>query len=291
VAVHVITYERIEEQPGAGRLGRHYRHDSRSAAYPYQATAAEAGPVEWQRHIPILDQNGYGSCTGEAETGALASDPLFPALPAGQLLDQPFALGVYSDAEKLDGGAGLPGEDDGSSGGSVCQVAKNRGLISGYTWAADVAGALDALQRGPVLLGVNWYGSFDQPDAQGVVRLPAGATIRGGHEIVCRKYDGSDLLWCDNSWGAGWGLAGRFAFPTAVLARLFAEQGDCAVPLPLTVAPPVPVPVPDGPVRIDAADRKLWAAIPAGWLVRHHTGPNAHAARAVAAWGADKHLP
>jgi hypothetical protein len=295
VPTHVITAERITEQPGAGRLGRHYRYDSRSAAYPYQRTAARTGPVEWPRHIGILDQDGYGSCTGEAATGALATDPLFPALQAAlaaahATLDQPFALGVYSDAEKLDGGAGLPGEDQGSSGTSVCQVARNRGYIAGYTWCQDTADALDALQHGPVLLGVNWYSSFDRPSDQGVVSLPAGATIRGGHEIVCRAYDGSDLLWCDNSWGTGWGKAGRFAFPTAVMERLFTEQGDCAVPLPLSVAPPLPGPQPDPAVHIDAADRALWQALPAHWLTRHHTGDNAAAARAVAAWAAAKGL-
>jgi hypothetical protein len=289
---HVITAERIEERPGAGRLGRNFRFDSRSARYPHRRAAAAIKAVEHARHIAILDQDGYGSCTGESEVGALGTDPLFPALSQAvqASLGQPLALDVYSAAERLDGGPGLPTEDQGSSGTSVCQVAKTRGWISGYTWCQDVADALDALQHGPVLFGVNWYTSFDSPDRQGVVALPATATIRGGHEILCRAYDGSDLLWCDNSWGAGWGVQGRFAFPTAVLERLLGEQGDCAVPLPLTVAPPAPDPAPDPAVHIDSADRALVAAVPAGWASGRHSGEAGQAARAYTAWRHAKSL-
>jgi hypothetical protein len=287
---YVIDAYRIPEIPGAGRLGRHIKVDSRSAAYPYQRRADHLAPVEWPRHAPIYDQGNLGSCTGNAEVGAMASDPLYPALPAGHpALDETLAKVVYSWAEVLDGGAGLPGEDEGSSGQSVCQVAKVHGWISGYTWCADMPTALDALMHGPILLGVNWYTSFDTPDARGVVALPKTATVRGGHEIVCRQYDGSDLLWCDNSWGTRFGKAGRFAFPTAVLERLFAEQGDCAVPLPLTAPAPVPVPVPDV-VHVDAADRALAAALPHGWPTGHHAGNNLHAARAVDAWERAKGL-
>lgn len=262
--VYVIDTRPIPELPGRGRLGRHVRRDSRANQYPHRRTAAVIKSVTWARHTPILDQGNLGSCTGNAEVGACATDPLFGGLPAAHpALDETLAVSIYSDAEKLDGGPGYPPEDQGSSGQSVCRVAKNRGLISGFTWCQNLADCLDALMSGPVLLGVNWYSSFDTPDKNGVVSLPATATVRGGHEIVARRVDTTtNLVWCDNSWGIGWGNAGSFALPEAVLTRLFAEQGDCAVPKPAAVPAPVPLPIP-GPAQPDqvmAAAARAWLA-------------------------------
>lgn len=285
---YVVDYERIPERPGAGRLGRHYKKDSRSGAYRHRRTAEAVQDVTWARYIPILDQGQLGSCTGNAETGALGCDPCYGGLPSAHPhLDEQLALSIYSDAEKLDGGSGYPPEDQGSTGQSVCQVAKNRGLISGYTWCQDLADCLDALQSGPVLLGVNWYSSFDEPDVHGVVALPSSAYIRGGHEILARELDTkNELVWCDNSWGTGWGLQGRFAFPYQVLTRLFAEQGDCAVPKPASAPTPAPTPTPapDPGIHVDAADRTLAGALPHGWAAGPHTGSNSRAAGAVEAW-------
>lgn len=290
-----IQYDRIPELPGeGGRLGRHAKVDSRSAAYPYQRSGAPVVAKTWTRHNLILDQGNLGSCTGNAEVGALGTDPLFATMPPNLVLDEGLAVAIYSAAEILDGGPGLPGEDNGSSGSSVCQVAKNDGYISGYTWCNDETDVLDALMAGPVLLGVNWYSSFDTPSPAGVVSLPATARIRGGHEIVARQVDvTSNLIGCDNSWGAGWGMGGRFFLPYSILTRLLREQGDCAAPLPVTSPPPVPVPVPPAPdVRVDAADRALAAAVPAGWESGHHRfdRDTATAARAYVAWKQAKRL-
>ena len=289
-----MTYiQRIPELPGAGRLGRHAFYDPRRAAYPYQV------PVEvpvtsrtWTRHIGILDQGNVGSCTGNALVGALGTDPLVGALPNGHpALNETEALRIYSEAEIIDGDGPYPPNDNGSTGQSVCKAAKNDGLISGYTWCQDETGILAALMAGPVGLGINWYSSFDSPDPEGIVSLPATAAIRGGHEIVAREVDVTrQLIGCDNSWGTGWGMAGRFYLPYVIVTRLMAEDGDCVVPLPLTAPAPVPVP-PPGPaptpdVHIDAADRALKAAIPPHFLTGHHPAGSdaATVARAITAW-------
>ena len=77
------TYRnRIEEQviPGL-RLGRHVRHDSRSLLFPWQQSGTPLQDVLLTRHIALLDQGDVGSCTGNAETGALGTDPLYGTLP------------------------------------------------------------------------------------------------------------------------------------------------------------------------------------------------------------------
>src|SRR6185312_1890646 len=150
-------------------LGRHVRHDSRSLAYRFQTTGRELAEVLHSRHIPILDQGDVGSCTGNAMDGALGSDPLYAALAAysGSLpkLTEAEALNLYSAAETIDGDGPYPPNDNGSSGLSVAQAAKNARLISGYTHCLSLADFTAALQTGPVMLGRNWHASFDTPTA------------------------------------------------------------------------------------------------------------------------------
>ena len=53
---------RIPEHPGAGRLGRHVRHDPRSLRYLYPAREVSGlVSVRHQRYIPVLDQGDLGS--------------------------------------------------------------------------------------------------------------------------------------------------------------------------------------------------------------------------------------
>lgn len=260
---YIIDAERIAEQPGPGRLGRNFRRDSRSAAYPYRPRAAKVASVTWTRHLGILDQGDVGACVGEMTCGACATDPIYPALPANHPeLGQPLALRFYSEAEQIDGSGPYPPNDVGSHGGSGCQAAKNDGLISAYTWAASAAAAADALQHGPVGFGTYWYSSFDSPPASGIVTITRTATIRGGHEYLCRQYDAAaGVFWMDNSWSTSWGKQGRFGLAGETVDVLLSRQGDCVVPSPLAAPPPPPVPVQP---TADAADLALNTAI-AAW--------------------------
>jgi len=76
---------------------------------------------------------------------------------------------------------------------------------------AGIQHALQALVVRPVITGVNWYSSFDNPDPQtGMVAIAADATVRGGHEIVADGIDADKkLVWFWNSWGTQYGLGGR----------------------------------------------------------------------------------
>jgi hypothetical protein len=50
--------------------------------------------------------------------------------------------------------------------------------------AGTIEQALLALVLRPVITGVNWYGTFDTPDVNGLVQIKTGSYVRGGHEIV-----------------------------------------------------------------------------------------------------------
>lgn len=223
------------------RLGRNVKRDSRADLYNGHETAWR--PLVSRLHsrdIPILNQGDVGSCTGNAETGALGSDPCYGALSPTIVLDEAFAQNLYSAAEILDGDGPYPPNDNGSTGPSVSQAAKNAGLISHYKHCFTLLGVLHALAFGPsgngypVILGTNWYDSMDKPDSSGLVSVSPGAVIRGGHEYLCRglDVDAQEIL-CDNSWGTGWGEQGSFYYSWATLERLLSEEGDGCVGFPI----------------------------------------------------------
>jgi hypothetical protein len=203
---------------------------------------------------------------------------LHPDVPA---LDGALALRVYSEAESIDGDGPYPPNDNGSSGLSVCQAGKADGFLSGYTHCFSLSDTLAALMAGPVLLGINWYSSFDEPD-NGLVAIKPGAWVRGGHEVLCRGVDvGSMTVLCDNSWGTGWGNAGSFSMSFDTLTRLLSEDGDATVPIPALLPAPVPVPA---PAPDPASADQILALVARPWVAHHHTGTNAVMQRATEAW-------
>lgn len=254
-------------------LGRHVEHDDRSRDYAFQArTGATAlQPVRHQRYIPVLDQGNLGSCTGNAAEGTAGTGAVFQGLPAVTRLtpvqgdaaaDEAQAVALYSAATRLDNipGAWEP-DDTGSTGIAAAKALVKSSLIAGYQHTFKLADALTALQYVPLMIGMNWYDSFDQPDSSGLITITPAAQVRGGHEIVADELDvARQLVGFTNSWSASWGLAGRFYLGFGDLERLLGEQGDVTVPVPLTQQPPQPAPGPAPSPTPDAVDQAMWSA-------------------------------
>lgn len=264
--------------PNGGALGRNIDHDPRSRAFAHKASGRALVSVKHTRRIPILNQGDLGSCTGNAATGALGTDPVFRGLqPADGPLVEAFAVGIYSDATKVDEYAGTyPPTDTGSSGLAVGKVCKARGYISGYRHAFSVDDALDALQDGPVLTGVSWHTGMDSPTETGLVSI-AGA-VRGGHEFVADSYDADlKLVGFSNSWGDQWGAAGRFYMHADDWGTLLDDHGD------------VTVFVPNGqPAPTADPDVVLWQQIAAWARSRHIYPPVKTAAAELLEWAKAK---
>ena len=215
------------------RLGRHVDHDDRS--WQYAAATAAIATVQHRHYGLALDQGNVGSCTGNAMAQSLNTEP-FHTARKGKLLKEPDALKLYSLATKLDTFPGAyPPDDTGSSGLAVMQAAQQLKLIAGYTHSFSLMHLLGALTLQPGILGINWYDSFDSPTPQGECQLPAGASVRGGHEIAMVGLDATaQQVWCINSWGR-WGYknSGRFWFSWATLDRLLHERGDATFAMKL----------------------------------------------------------
>ncbi len=225
-------YLKFDESGTSGkRLGRNMWLDGRSLGHMIengvQQMSQPLKSQQYERVLAVLDQGSIGSCTGNAGTGALGTQPFYDkvgkqALPAAgdAKAGEAFAVQLYTDATVVDGYPGtFPKEDTGSSGLAVCKVLKKRGTIKGYRWARTPYGFLQLLQHGPVLQGMPWYQAFFTPDKHGFIDADpnwSSSGLDGGHEIeaVGVELDTKDVfnsvITYVNSWGTGWGDEGRF---------------------------------------------------------------------------------
>jgi hypothetical protein len=209
------------------RLGRHIHIDPRSAAYPAQLAPQVISVRHESSGLP-LDQGAIGSCTANALVGALNSAPHWT--PGNATLDESRAVAIYG-RETADEGSPYPPNDPGGSGLAVCQAGKEMGLLDGYDNPNGIDEALAALVIRPVITGINWLTSFDHPDANGLVAIAPGATVRGGHEVLADEIDAPNrLVWFWNSWGPGYGQGGRFCMSFDTWAELLGQGGDVTVP-------------------------------------------------------------
>jgi hypothetical protein len=225
-------YHRFHEDVHQGmRLGRNQWLDARSLAYMIEndvkAMSQRLEGRIWERVLAILDQGDLGSCTGNAATGALGTQPFYDAVgrevlgnPKDRKTAESFAVALYSDATRVDAYPGTyPTEDTGSSGLAVCKVLKARGTIKAYRWARSPYGLLRLLQEGPVLQGMPWYNAFFEPDSAGYIdsnRHWPSSGVAGGHEVEAigveldeRDAYNSTVIYA-NSWGPSWGKSGLF---------------------------------------------------------------------------------
>jgi len=227
-----FLYHKFDEDQHSGmRLGRNMWLDGRSSAHMVENSAEDMGrsiaSKKWERAITILDQGQLGSCTGNAGTGALGTQPFYDLVGKGVLPKaddaaalEEFAVKLYSDATVVDGYPGdYPPDDTGSSGLAISKVLKSRGTIKGYRWARSAYGFVQLLQQGPVLQGMPWYEAFFQPDANGFIDADSkwsSSSIAGGHEVeaigieVDTKDAFNSVITYANSWGTSWGDRGRF---------------------------------------------------------------------------------
>jgi hypothetical protein len=256
-----VTFERLEPAPGNPYpLGRNVKHDSRSLNFlvedAFPGTLPVDVEIEWPIGIPVLNQASLGSCTGNAGTeaeSAMAEDKPVWTTESGidpqfaPLLDEPYAIQLYSDATKIDPFQdAYPPEDTGSDGLSIAKVLKTRGVIDKYTHGTSLDSCKIMIQHGAFIVGWPWFDGMFNPDFRGIVTISGG--IAGGHEITVfgrKQYfkDLGDLTWywkLRNHWTAAWGALGDFFVSDDTFSELLAQDGDATFLHFVTSVPPRP---------------------------------------------------
>ena len=80
------------------------------------------------------------------------------------------------------------------------------------------------LNVSPVVIGIPWFASMDQPaSGNGMLTVDPASGVRGGHCVALPAFDGHRYR-LQNSWGTGWAANGSgYLAPTDVQTLL--DQG------------------------------------------------------------------
>jgi len=174
----------------------------------------------WGYGLPRLDQGSSPHCVAYSWSNFLIDSP------TPHKLDRD-PVWIYHEAQKVDE---WPGEDyDGTSVRAGAKVLSNLGEFTEYRWAFTLNDVIDAvLERGPVVVGTNWYEEMFYPDSNNVIHI--GGDIAGGHAW---KIDGVNtelrFFRMKNSWGAYWGKGGFARISFDDVSRLLDEDGEACM--------------------------------------------------------------
>jgi hypothetical protein len=190
-----------------------------SATIERVVTQKESGSRFWFNPLR-LDQMAEGACVGFGWTQCVNSSPKSHEFP------NEVAREVYYAARRdYDE---WPGEGyEGTSVRAGAKAATARGWIQSYAFAASIDEvALWVLNRGPVVIGIDWHESDYRPSRRNGYFLTGEGEVVGGH---CLLVDG--VRWglsepyfrLLNSWGASWGYNGRAKISVENLRRLLSQ--------------------------------------------------------------------
>jgi hypothetical protein len=212
---------------GLGRRPAPDPRDERHLIRPLLAVPLEEAPNSrfWYDNAWWGDQGNTPKCVEFGWQHFLADGPITHKGPRPVI--QPIGT-LYHEAQLVDE---WPGEGyDGTSVRAGAKALQARGLIGEYLWAWDAETVLTTiLTKSPVVVGVNWYSSFDTPDKDGVIRI--SGSIRGGHAFELNGGNRArGMVRAKQSWRRDrYGKNGRFWLPMEVLDRLIHEDGEAAL--------------------------------------------------------------
>ena len=205
-------------------------HDPRSRQYAAVelVEAPTSYDVRWVAGR-VLDQGAEGSCVGHGCVGLIGTEPT-PA--PSRRVSHAEAVRWYERAQRLDE---WPGDNySGTSVNAGMKVGRAFEWWDSYRWAFGVDEMRQAIQLGPLVIGVPWRSGMYETEPDGLVTA-AGSEV-GGHCLIViawvTDYAGHGPgFWWRNSWGADYGVRGDAFVPEATMRSLIEDVGEVAVPI------------------------------------------------------------
>ena len=219
-----------------GGLGRFAAKDPRDQNHTFGALlkrrAGKPTSKTWRTSRPALDQGQTSRCVAFSWTQFLGAQPI---QTRAKVRTEDALNELYHQAQVLDE---WPGEDyNGTSVRGGAKALQAAGHLSEYVWGTT----LDDLrafvsQRGPVVIGSDWYEEMFYPEKHDGYLVPEGANA-GGHAWLIYGYDAKkDEFRMLNSWGPNWGVKGTAKIRAADMQKLLDTNAEmcsaieCRVP-------------------------------------------------------------
>jgi hypothetical protein len=223
------------------KYGRRVAIDPRDDLHPIRARigqAVERRNITWALgHALTMDQGNTGTCVGHGLKALLMASPVKRGTPTAH----PTPYEIYRRAILLDEWSDNDAEEHapdsalqaGTSVRAGAKALQDLGLVSSYDWAHDVNPMIDFLcGHGPVVIGVNWYDTMEEPDAHGLIKIGPSASVVGGHCVCIVGWSQTHGRFQGvNSWGRSWGVDGRFSISAEDMERLIHEDGEICAPV------------------------------------------------------------
>lgn len=215
----------MEKQNGLGRI---QVTDPNDKKFLMKALLSTAPSVRTSRYWSASgwwgDQAQTSQCVGYSwahwvEDGPVTQTGKAPIVPP---------LDIYTEAQKIDD---FPGENyDGTTVRAGAKVLQDKGFIQSYTWAWDVDTVIQAiLEKGPVVVGTNWYYDMFRPNIDTAIIMVSG-NLAGGHAYVLNGVNiKKKLIRIKNSWGRAWGDKGHAYISFDDMDKLIKSNGEACL--------------------------------------------------------------
>lgn len=195
-----------------------------AAALSGASSAAAGSAYLWREGAP-LNQYDSDRCTAWAAAAAALCG--MPRMTIAE--SQEVARRIWLRAEQLDVYPGRVDRGATTMQGSAAALV-DLGVATSIRWLSDVDDVLEALRRGPVVLGGPWVVGMMTPRND---RISYGSdTMRTSHAAALTGLDPARGIRVRNSWGRSWGRDGSAWLSVADLRKLWAWQPPPSFPGP-----------------------------------------------------------
>jgi hypothetical protein len=208
-------------------FGRLQAPDARDQNYPMRTLLPIEASVRtfryWNQSQWYGDQGPTPQCVGYAWAHWLEDGPTTQRGTAPIVAPER----IYHGAQDVDEWPGI--DYEGTSVRAGAKVLQGLGFIQNYYWGFTLEEVVQCLlDRGPVVVGTNFYVRMLTPDPAGFVQI--GGAIVGGHAYVLNGVNTkAAVVRLKNSWGRSWGSGGSALITFDDMARLLSEDGEACI--------------------------------------------------------------